>query len=98
MRGVQLLAAQKAINRPGWWKGKFVLFQVAATVGGGWQTSVQRPTPPHPAATDKREVRAFIDGFRGGGTCRNSTVISNSQLQIGHQWSVQHHLGCCAYS
>ena len=34
MRGVQLLAAQKAINRPGWWKGKFVLFQVAATVGG----------------------------------------------------------------
>ena len=26
VRGVQLLAAQKAINRPGWWKGKFVLF------------------------------------------------------------------------
>ena len=66
VRGVQLLAAQKAINRPGWWKGKFVLFQVAATVGGGWQTSVQRPTP-HPAATDKRGVRAFTDRFGGEG-------------------------------
>ena len=27
---VQLLAAQKLINRPGWWKGKFVLFQMLA--------------------------------------------------------------------
>ena len=28
--GVQLLAAQK----PGWWKGKFALFQMLATVEG----------------------------------------------------------------
>ena len=27
---VWLLAAQKTINRPGWWKGKFALFQVLA--------------------------------------------------------------------
>ena len=29
--------------------------------------------------------------------CRNSTVISNSHLQIGHQWSDQHHLDCFQY-
>ena len=26
--GVWLLAAQKPINRPGWWKGKVALFQM----------------------------------------------------------------------
>ena len=25
-REIQLLAAQKPINRPGWWRGKFALF------------------------------------------------------------------------
>ena len=30
---VQLLATQKSINRPGWWKGKFALFQMPATRG-----------------------------------------------------------------
>ena len=31
---------------------------------------------------------------RRGVACRNSTVICNSHLQIGHQWSASHHLGC----
>ena len=31
----RLLAAQKTTNRPGWRKGKFALFQILATVGGG---------------------------------------------------------------
>ena len=39
--GYWLLVAQQPINRPGWWKGKFTLFQIWAT--WGW-TSVQRPT------------------------------------------------------
>ena len=30
--GVWLLAVQKPISRPGWWKGKFALFQMLATV------------------------------------------------------------------
>ena len=29
--GVQPLAAQKPVNRPGWWKEKFALFQMPAT-------------------------------------------------------------------
>ena len=29
--GVQLLTAQKPIERPGWWKGKFALFWMPAT-------------------------------------------------------------------
>jgi len=31
---VQLLATQKSMNRPGWWKGNFALFQMLATGGG----------------------------------------------------------------
>ena len=48
--GVSELATQKPINRPGWWKGKFTLFQMPATGGEwqdggeGWQASVQSPT------------------------------------------------------
>ena len=32
---VWLLTAHKPINRPGWWKGKFALFQTPATARGG---------------------------------------------------------------
>ena len=31
-------------------------------------------------------------------TCRNSTDSSDSHLEIGHQWSDQHHVGCFKYS
>ena len=44
---------------------------------GGW-TSVHRPIPP----TDKQGIRAFIDRVGIGVTCRNSTVISDSHLQL----------------
>ena len=89
VHGVQLLATQKPINRPGWWKGTFALFQMLATGGWGWQTSVQRPTPPQKAGGE-----SFYRQSGGEGTCRNSTVVSNNHLQIGHQWSDQHHLDC----
>ena len=68
--GVQLLTAQKAINRPGWWRGKFALFQMPPTWGEGW-TSVQRPTPPTTTTHTRththsnRGARAFIDRRRG---------------------------------
>ena len=58
--GVWRLPAQKPINRPGWWKGKFALFQMLTTGGaGGWQTFVQKLTlaPPPP----KQGVRTFVD-------------------------------------
>ena len=69
MCGFQLLTAQKPINRPGWGKGKFGLFQVPATVGGGWQASVQRLTSPHPPAQTSRGlgVGESINRVRGGG-------------------------------
>ena len=47
-------------------------------VEGGWWTSVQRLTPP----AGKQWVRAFIDRVGIGVTCRNSTVPSNSHLQL----------------
>jgi len=37
--GVQLLATQKPINWPAWWKGKFALFQMLATEGEGGRLS-----------------------------------------------------------
>ena len=40
--GVWLLTIQKAINRPHWWKEKFISGSVT---GGGGRASVQRPTP-----------------------------------------------------
>ena len=51
----------------------------------------------------KQRVKAFIDracvcGEGEGTACRNSIVISNSHLQIGHQWSDQYHLGCFKFS
>ena len=61
---------------------KVCFFSDAGTWGGGgWWTFVQRLTPPH----DKQGVRAFIDRVAGaerGITCRNSTVITNSHLQL----------------
>ena len=59
---VWLIAAQKLINRPGWWKGRFALFQTLATEAGG---CLSKGPLPHP---DKQEARALID--RGGrGVC-----------------------------
>ena len=47
MWGVWLLAAQKPANRPGWWKGKFGLFQMLATgVGGGDDVSLEADSLP----------------------------------------------------
>ena len=44
--GVQLLATQKPVNRPSWWKGKFALFWMPATwVEGGRHLSKGRHAP-----------------------------------------------------
>ena len=77
-------------------ENKVCFISVAGTyVVEGWQTAVRRPTAP----TDKQRVKAFIDRVRdGGATCRNSVVISNSHIQIGHWWSDQHYLECFRYS
>ena len=49
---VWLPTAQKPVNRPDWWKGKFVLFQMPATAGEcrhlfrGWLPPPYSPQPP----------------------------------------------------
>ena len=58
MCGISLLATQKSKNRPGWWKGKFTLFQMLATGMG-------RVVDICPKA--RQGVRAFIDRVGGGG-------------------------------
>ena len=58
--GVWLLTAQKPINRTGWWKGKFALFQTAATrQEGGCLSRGQLPS------TDSQWGGSFIDRRRG---------------------------------
>ena len=58
--GFWLLAAQKPINRPGWWKEKFALFQMLATEAGGeWQMFVQRSLPPSAPLTNKHRDESF---------------------------------------
>ena len=83
--GVQLLATQKPIKRPGWWKGKFALFWMLATMGEGRCLSKGR-LPPHP----QQSVGKSFYRRREGATCRNSTVSSDRPLDIGHRWSDLH--------
>ena len=76
-----------------WWKGKFALFWMLATCWGRAYTSPKANSPPHPQLVGKSFYR-----LREGATCRNSTVGSDSHLEIGHQWSHQCHLDCFKYS
>ena len=87
--GVWLLAAPKPVNRPGWWKGKFALFQMPATWG---QDKVFRDICPKADFPPWQAVGESFYRPREGATCWNSTVILDSHLQIGHWWSDQRHL------
>ena len=78
--GIWLFTTQKPVYRPGWWKGKSALFQMLATggEGGGHLSKSQFPHPAWQAGSEN-----FYRQNRGAGvTCRNSTVISNSHLQL----------------
>ena len=48
MWGVQLLPVQEPVNRSGWWKGKFALFQMQATGGEGCGHPSKANSPPTP--------------------------------------------------
>ena len=83
---VQLLAAQKLLKRPGWWKGEFSLFGMPTARGGRADAC---PEVVCPTLTISGQE---VEGGEGA-TCRNTTISSDSHLEIGHQWSDQHHLG-----
>ena len=87
--GVRLLTTQKPVKRPGWWNGKFALFWMPAAVGVTRRLSKCRL----PLLTIREQELLYTEG--GGATCRNSTGSSDNRLEIGHQWSDQHHLDCC---
>ena len=93
---VQLLAAQKPINKPGWWKGKFAIIQKPATGEG----SGERVADVCPPALATSGARAFIDRVVGvkGSTCRKSTVNYDGYLHTAHRWSDWHYLGGFRYS
>ena len=83
---VLLLITQKPIERPGWRKGKLALFWIKTTEGrGGKGRCPSKGWLLHtaPPQHHKQGGRAFRDGGEGA-ICRNSTVSSDSHLQIGH--------------
>ena len=58
-----LLAPQKPVKRPGWWKGKFALFWIPAMGSWGRLLSKGWLSPCHPH--DTQWARTFIDRGRG---------------------------------
>ena len=87
--GVQLLA-QKPVQREGWRKGMFALFWMLA--GRGRADScpkVGSPSPPLPWPPPA--IRGYeVLLLEGEVTWRNSTVSSDSHLEIGHRLTDQH--------
>ena len=73
-----LLAALKSIKRQGWWKGKFALFQRLAK-----ERLVGEPPFPKGDSPYRQLGRKNFYRQREGATCRNSTVSSDSHLEIG---------------
>ena len=73
---VWLLTAQKPINRLGWWKGKFALFQMWATWGGRADICPKATTQAPALATSG--ARAFIawGGWEAGDVLHAETAQS----------------------
>ena len=70
-----LLTTQKPVNRPGWWKRKFALFQMPATgegEGGGHLSKGQLSNP------DKQGVRVFTELGLGGYTQKQHSHLQQS--------------------
>ena len=64
-------------------------FTLDASNQGEGQTSILRLNPPPWQQVDNGFYRQ-----RDGVTWENSTVSSDSHLEIGHWWPYQHHLDC----
>ena len=93
---VRLLHTQPGM-RPGWWKGKFALFQTPAGQGedGGHLSRGRLTAPPPKPLVATSEARAFPDrSVRGRSMQKQPRQLVESHLQIGRQWSDQHHLDC----
>ena len=84
--GLWLLAAQKSVNRPGWWKKKFALFQMLAT-GAGGVVVVADICPKADSPLWQARSERFYRQSGGWVTCRNNIVISDGHLQLDHQGS-----------
>ena len=72
------MGGQKPVNRAGWWKGKFVLFQMLATRGeGGRHLPKGRLLPPHQKARGESFYRQSLCVCWGWGELRAETAQSS---------------------
>ena len=88
-------AAEKAIQRQAWWKGKFALFWLLPATGweGRFLSKGWLHNPPHHQQQSGLGKRFYR--WREGAPCRKSTLSSDSRLEIGHVmvWSASLWLG-----
>ena len=96
--GVWPLAAQKPVERPGWWKGKFASFWMPANGDRGRRYTCAKADSPAPTMLHQQSGGKNFCRWREGAPCRNSRVSSDAHLQTGLQRSDQRHLGCFKYS
>ena len=87
--GFCVLAAQKPSKRPGWWEVWFIWMSATKRQGEKGRCLSKYPTTLIPTRVLK---------WKEGVTCWNTTVSFDSSLEVGHQWSDQHHLDCFKYS
>ena len=81
--GVKLLATQKPVNRPGWWKRKFALFQMLATGEGEGGRHLSKGQLPN---LDRQGVNVFTDRVVGWGGGYTQKQHSHPQ-QSSSNWS-----------
>ena len=81
----------KANKELDWWKEKFALFWVPAP---GAERVDSCPLADSPSLTVGKSSYRWWEGV----TCRNSTVSSDSHLEVGHQQSDQRHRDGFRYS
>ena len=83
-----LAAHHSRVKRPAWWKNFAILWRREA--GGEGEDACPKVDSPHALTVSEQHLLKA----REGAPCRNSTSNSEGHLEIGHQWSDQHHLDC----
>ena len=84
----------KLVKRKIW----FLSWRLTTGVVGWTVVQGQIPSPPDLPTRQWQPMGKSFYRWREGVPCRNSTVISEGHLEIGHQWPEKHHLDCFRYS
>ena len=95
--GVRLLAAQKPIKRPGWWREEFALFWMRQPWGVGGRVDTCPKTEFPPAPPHQSGGKSFCRQREGANaeTAQSALAVI---LKLIMRRCDQHHLDCFKYS